>query len=383
MGRRGHGEGSIHQRSDGRWAAVLDLGWEGGKRRRKYVYGKTRREVQQKLAQVQHTHQQGLPLPTERQTVGHFLERWLRDVARMTVRPSTFVRYTELLTLHAIPVIGKRALAKLSPQDLQALYGQKLQEGLSPQTVVHIHRVLHRALRDAVRWNLAARNVCDLVDPPAVTRAEVRPLNLDQTVALLDAIEQDPLEALYVLAITSGMRQGELLALRWSDLDFEAGAVRAQRNVRRIRGMGYVEGDVKSTRSRRGLPLAPMAVTALQRHRARQAEARLRAGRAWEDRGLVFCNAEGRPANASTLSHRFRDLLERNGLPRVRFHDVRHGFASLLLNQLGEHPKVVQELLGHSAIGLTLDTYSHLIPSLKHDAIARLDALLQARRTQQ
>ena len=379
-GRRGHGEGSIYQRKDGRWVAELDLGWEGGKRKRKAVYGRTRREVQEKLGQAQHARRQGLTLPAERQQVGPFLERWLEDVAKPSVRPSTYVRYRELITLHAIPVLGRRRLAKLAPQDLQALYRMKLAEGLAPQTVVHLHRVLHAAFKQAMRWDLVARNVCELVDPPKVERREVKPLNLDQTVRLLEVVERDPLEALYVLAITTGMRQGEMLALRWTDLDLERATLRAQRNIRRVRGMGYVEGDTKSARGRRGLPLAPVAVAALQRHRTRQAEARLRAGPAWEDRDLIFCNDLGGRFNATTLSYRFRKLIERNELPPVRFHDLRHGFASLMLNELGEHGKVVQELLGHSTIGLTLDTYSHLMPSLRRDAVMRLGALLAARR---
>jgi integrase len=153
------------------------LGWQDGKRQRKYLSGKTKREVREKLLKAQHAQSEGLPPPAERHRVGPFLDRWLADVADPSVRRSTFVRYRELLSLHVIPIIGSRPLAKLTPQDVQALYGQKLRDGLSPQTVVHIHRVLHRALGQAVRWGLVARDICDLTDPPKVTRKEFTPLN--------------------------------------------------------------------------------------------------------------------------------------------------------------------------------------------------------------
>ena len=374
--RRGHGEGTIYEQ-DGRWRAVVDLGFENGKRKRKYLSGKTKREVLQKLAQKQQAHAQGLPLPAERQTVGPYLERWLSDVAEPSVRLSTFVRYRELLRLHAIPVIGSRPLTKLSPQDVQALYSQKLREGLSAQTVVHIHRVLHRALVQAVRWNLVARNVCDLVDPPRVSRREVRPLDAEQSRRFLTAAESDPFHALYVLAITTGMRQGELLGLRWSDLDLEAGALSVRRTAGRVRNLGIREDGPKTEKGRRSIRLTRAAVAALRANRVRQNEERLRAGGAWQDRDLVFPNAIGGPFNSLTLLRRFYRLLDSASLPRVRFHDLRHGTASLLL-ALGEHPKVVQELLGHSTIGITMDLYSHVAPSLQEATIERLGRLLEA-----
>jgi integrase len=262
MARRGQGEGAIYEQ-DGRWRAVIELGWESGKRKRKYLSGKTKREVLQKLAHAQQTQAQGLPVPAERQTVGHYLERWLTDVAERSVRTSTFVRYRELLVLHAIPVIGSRPLAKLSPQDLQALYAQKQRAGLSAQTIVHLHRVLHRALVQAVRWNLVARNVVDLVDPPRVIHKEIQPLDAEQSRRFLAAATGDPDEALYVLAVTTGMRQGEIIGLRWSDVDLDAGVLGVKRTLGRVRNLGIVEDMPKTAKSRRSVRLTQVGVATL------------------------------------------------------------------------------------------------------------------------
>ena len=376
--RRGHGEGSIFRRQDGLWVARLDLGYQNGGRKRKDYYGRTRREVQQKLAAAQRALKDGLPVTSDRHRLGQFLERWLEDVSRPSVRPRTYIRYRELLTLHAIPALGNRPIARITPQDLQRLYGSKLEEGLSPRTVGHLHRVLHRALQDAVRWGLVGRNVCDAVRPPKVLAHEMRALSPDEARQLLASAEGDRLEALYVLAVTAGLRQGELLGLKWQDVDLETARLQVRRTIARVNGNGFVESEPKSVKSRRSVNLTPMAVEALRRHRASQLEHRLEA-LAWEDSDLMFPNRVGRPIEAYNLLYRsFHPLLERAGLPRMRFHDLRHTAATLLLAQ-GVHPKVVQEMLGHSTVSLTLDTYSHVIPGLQEEAAAKMEALLASR----
>lgn len=375
MTRRGHNEGSIFQRRDGLWAALLDLGYSDGKRRRKALYGRTRGEVQGKLAAARRAVDDGLPLPTERQTLGRYLSRWLEDVARPGLRPRTFIRYRELLAGHVIPALGHRQLARVTPQDLQEVYARKLEEGLAPRTVGHIHRALHRALVDAMRWGLVARNVCDSVKPPKVQAPEMRALSPDEARQFLAAAVDDPLEALYVLAITAGLRQGEILGLKWQDVDLETAQLQVRRSIAWVTGRGSVEQEPKSARSRRNITLTPLAVEALRRHRQRQRERRLRA-LAWEDNELVFSNDVGRPIEATNLVRRsFYPLLERAEVPRVRFHDLRHTAATLLLTQ-GVHPKIVQEMLGHSQIAVTLDLYSHVTPTMQAEAAAKMQALL-------
>lgn len=371
--RRGHGEGSITKLPDGRWQARIDLGYQNGKRRRKALYGKTRHEVAQKLAKTLHEHQQGLPVTNERQTIAQFLTRWLDDSARHTLRPQTFKRYRELVNLHAIPHIGKVVLARLTPQHLANLYNERRKDGLSPRTVQFLHAVLHRALKQAVKWNLIARNPADAVEAPRPERKDIQPLRREQVETLLRAVEGDLLEALYILAVTTGMRLGELLALKWEDID--GSRLHIRHTLQRIDGQ-WLLMEPKSDRSRRSITLSVKAKAALLRHRVAQNEQRLAAGPAWEDWGLVFCNEIGQPLDGrNVLRGSFRRILGKTGLPVIRFHDLRHTAATLLLTQ-GIHPKKVQDLLGHSTISLTLDTYSHILPNLQDEVAATMDDLL-------
>lgn len=369
---RGHGEGSITQRNDGRWMARVSLP-DGS---RKSFYGATRREAQQKLTAALRNLEQGRPIAPERQTVGDFLTKWLAS-AKPNLRPSTYQRYEEVLRLHILPTLGKHRLARLMPPQLQALYAAKLAEGQAPRSVRKIHALLHRALGQARRWRLIPANPCDDVEQPRPADQAIQPLSPEQARALLAAATDDPLEALYVLALTTGMRQGELLALRWGDVDLERRRLAVTRTVRRISGQGWHVGPPKSKSGLRRIELTDLAVAALRRHRERQRFQRLAAGEAWQEQDLVFTNEVGGFIEATNLVQRsFRPLLERATLPRIRFHDLRHSTASLLLVE-GKLTKVVQELLGHSSIQITDDTYRHVAPVLHRDAVDALERLLR------
>jgi len=367
--KRGNAEGSIYKRADGRWAASvsLDRGW------RKSFYGRTREDVAHKLTAALKAKQDGLPVVGERQTVGQYLASWL-DAVRPSLRPRTFSRYEQYIRLHAVPELGRLPLARLSPQHLQRLYASRLAAGLSPTTVGHLHAVLHRALAQATRWGLVVRNVASLATRPRAQRQEMVTFSPEQAGSFLEAAQGDRYAALYTLALTTGMRQGELLALRWRDLDLEARTVQVRATLQRTRD-GFAFTEPKTTSSRRQVALTRAAVDALRRHRARQLEERL-AAIAWEDNGLVFANEVGRPVEATNLLRRsFHPLLERAGLPHIRFHDLRHTAATLLLAQ-GMHPKIVAEMLGHSAIAVTLDLYSHVTPTMQRQAADAMDAIL-------
>jgi integrase len=267
-------------------------------------------------------------------------------------------------------------LARLTPQQVQSLYAQKLDEGLSSSTVHHIRAQLHRALGAAVRLGLVARNVCDVIDPPRMHHHEMATLSPEQARALLVAAANDRFEALYVLALSTGMRQGELLALKWRDVDLE-GARLHVRTTRQYTAEGYQFTEPKTAHSRRLIALPETAVAALRQHRSRQAEERQRLGPAWEDRDLVFPNSIGRPMDGKHLLRReFRPLLKRGGLPAIRFHDLRHTAATLLLGS-GVNPKIVSEMLGHSHISITLSLYSHVTPHMQQQAAAAMDATLR------
>ena len=364
MARRGAGEGSIVKRADGRWMAQVDLGWAGGKRQRKFLYGKTRQEVARKLAAAVKAHQDGMPMSNERITVEAFLKDWLTST-RATVRPKTWQTYECYIRLHALPTLGRLPLAKLEPRHLQRLYADKLEEGLSPTSVHHLHAIIHRALGRAARWGVVPRNVAGLVDAPPMAHHEMRTLSPEEARRFLDAAAGDRLEALYVLALTTGMRQGELFRLRWQDVDLEGRTL-------------SVRGETKTAKSRRQVQLSDTAVAALRRHAGGQGDECRLAGSEWQETGLVFTNTVGRALLTANLTQRsFRPLLERAGLPVIRFHDLRHTAATLLLGK-GVHPKVVSELLGHSQVGVTLDLYSHVTPTMHQEAARTFDDLLRS-----
>lgn len=383
--RRGHGEGSIYRRADGRWCASYVIGrGPDGRLKRGYIYGETRAEVAAELTKVLAKKIDGLPVGGSRQTVAEFLDAWLQDVAKPSVRPRTYDCYSDIVERHIKPALGGVRLSKLSPQHLQKLYREKQEAGLT-RTVRLCHAVLHRALGQAAKWGLVPRNVADLVDAPKVPKKEFTPLSPEEAQRFLAAAEGDRFYALYVLAVVCGLRQAELLALRWGDLNLEEGTlqVRHQLQWRKRKdgeeGPAWVLTEPKSAKSRRVVTLPAVAVAALKKHKVRQMEERLRLGEVWQEHGLVFPSEIGTPMQPSNLIRRsFHPLLEKAGLPRIRFHDLRHTCATVLLAQ-GVHPKLVQEQLGHSQISLTLDTYSHVMPDMKREVAAKMDALFGAK----
>ena len=376
MSRRGQNEGSIFKRRDGRWAATVNLGWQDGKRKRKTFYGRSRREVQEKLSTALSDLQRGLSLGTDRQTLSQFLAQWLDDSVRPTVRPKTYDSYSQLVRLYLAPGLGQTRLSKLTPQHVQNLLNLRLAGGLSPRTVQYIHAVLRRALGQAVRWGLVPRNVATLVDPPRVYQPEVEPMNPDQARAFLDAVRGHRLEALYSVAIALGLRQGETLGLHWRDVDLDERTLRVRVARQRIAGMvQFVEP--KSARSRRVIAMPEVTVSALRAHKVRQLEERLQAGEHWHDIGLVFTSTIGTSLEPRNVTRHFHETLSRAGIPHKAFKDLRHTCASLLLAQ-GVHARVVMEVLGHSQIAVTLNTYSHVFPELKREAAEQMDVVLQS-----
>jgi len=254
------------------------------------------------------------------------------------------------------------------------LYRDKLDTGLSPRTVQLVHTTLRKALNQAVKWVLVPRNVADAAQAPRPTKREIRPLTLEQVRELLNAARGDRLEALYALAVSAGLREGELLGLRWEDVDFDRAILRVRQQLTRTRdGLSFTAPKRGKSRS---VQLTPNTTRALRDHRKRQLEERVGSAGLWQDSGLVFTTGRGTPLDVANLTYRsFRPLLERAGLPKIRFHDLRHTFATLMLSN-NEHPKVVQEMLGHSTITQTMDTYSHVLPNMQEQAASRLGVLL-------
>ena len=366
MAKRGNAEGSIYKRKDGRWAGAFLL--PNG--RRKAVYAKTRAEAGTKLRESQHLVARGMVLADERTTVETFLNTWLQTI-QSTVRPRTYQGYALNVERHLTPDLGHIRLARLTPETIQLLLAKKLAQGLAPQTVRNIHATLRAALRQAERWSVLARNPASLVSPPRVAREELQPRSVEQAQAFLQAVREDRLSALYYVAML-GLRQGEILGLRWEDLDFAVNTLRVQRTLQRYGGEYHLT-EPKTTRSRRTVPLPLPVVDALRAHRTKQYEERLRAGTMWqgEQWGLVFCREDGAPLSGAVVTHRFQSTLKQAGLPRQPFHRLRHSAASIMLAQ-GVPLRTVMEVLGHSEIGTTANIYGHLTGELTRDATERV-----------
>ena len=378
MARRGHGDGSIYKRSDGRWAAGITL--EGGKR--KTFYGKTRKEVQEKLKVALYEQQKGMLVTGPQQKVEQFLVHWLENVHKQSIRGRTYERYEQIIRLHLVPALGYHQLQKLSAQHLQSFYTSKIEEGLSATTVISFHNVLHKALETAVRWKLIAQNVCDLVSPPRRKQFVIQPLSLEQAQQLLQAARGHRLEALFVLALATGMRRGELLGLKWQDINLQTGQLQVRRILTRVpsklSGKGFTEAEPKTEKGRRSITLPPFVIEALKQHRIKQLEAKLKAGTAWQEHDYVFCTKIGTHLNPTRdVLDQLKGLLAQAGLPDIRFHDLRHSSATILLS-MDVHPKIVQEILGHSQISMTMDTYSHVLPTMQKIAMNKLNDAFQS-----
>jgi integrase len=369
--RRGNGEGSVYQRADGTWCATISVGYDAnGKRKRRTLFGKSKQQVQEKLAKLANEVAHQRDIEPQRIKLGEYLDRWLNDAAKPRIRETTYANYERVIKNHVKPHLGGVPLAKLTAFQIHGLYSCLELAGKSAETIRLVHAVLHRALKQAVRWRLIPFNMAADVDRPRAAKADISPLSAEQVKHLLKAAQGDRLEALYVLAVTAGMRLGELLGLQWSDLDLQGGAVMVQHSLQELNGK-LTLAEPKTARGRRRIELPQMAVDALNRHRKRMLKEGL-AGVSW-----VFPTPSGVPWRRSHFHfHQFKPLLKRADLPDIRFHDLRHTSATLLLSQ-GVHPKVVQERLGHSQISVTLDTYSHMLPTLQVEAAGKLDSLLQ------
>ena len=374
MGRRGNGEGSITRRKDGLYMGRYTVQTPTGKKR-KALYGKTRQEVAEKLTRAMADRDGGLVFDADNMKVGEYLERWLVDSVLDTVRPTTYERYEQIVRIHIRPALGAMKLKNLAPVHVRGLYREKLEAGLSARTVQYIHVTLHKALKQAVQDGLIPRNTTEAVKPPQVRREEIRPLSAEQVKVLLETACGDRLEALFVLAIHTGLRQGELLGLKWEDVDLEDGTLRVRRTLATAKGGPRLMAP-KTKSSRRSVKLTQGAMDALRSHLKGQLQEIDMAGSLWQENGLVFASEIGEFLDRRYLtSRRFKALLKRAQLLEIRFHDLRHTCATLLLSS-NVNPKIVSEMLGHATIAITLDTYSHVLPNMRDQAAAAMEEAL-------
>jgi integrase len=376
-------KGHLRERSPGHWAIVLDVrDPETGKRRRKWHSFKgTKREAQIECARLVSEISGGAYIEPAKTTVGQFLDRWLEHM-KSQVAPRTHERYSEIARKSIAPLLGNLLLPKLQPARISAAYAKALADGrrdgkggLSPRTVGHMHRILRQALQQAIRWQILARNPADAVRPPKVERSKMRALDPSETAALLDAVHSTRLFMPVLLAITTGMRRGEITALRWRAVDLANAQLAVVASAEQT-ALGVREKETKSGRART-VSLTGLALEELGRQKARQAEELLRLGIRQTDDMHVVAQIDGQPLMPQSLTHEFSRFIASNTLPRIRFHDLRHTHATQLLAS-GVHPKIAQERLGHANIGTTLDLYSHVMPGMQNDAASRVDVALRA-----
>jgi integrase len=407
MAKRANGEGTITKRADGRYAAAAYVLKPDGTRTRKWVYGKTRTEVADKLTEMQEKTRQGIPAVTSNMPLGKYLDYWLTTVAPERFKPSTLGSYAPITRVYIVPALGRKPLNRLTPADVRRfLAGFKTgcmccARGLdakrpeekreccavgrcckrlpSARTVQYAHAVLRSALQNAVREELLARNVARLVERPAVPHKEVQPLTGPEARRLLRAARDHRLYPLWHLLISTGLRRGEVLALTWDDIDLETRQLRVRRNLQRVNGH-LIFGTPKTARSRRTIALPTSCVARLRQHQERQAQVRADAGADWcplddQPERLVFTSLTGTPLDPRNLNRSLAALCKRANLRPVRVHDLRHTAASLMLAE-GVAVRTIMETLGHSTITMTLDTYAHLTETTLRDAADRMDGVL-------
>lgn len=367
------------------WCFVVDLprGVDGKRRQKRQSGYNTKKEAEAALAAMIDRINRGDYIEPTTETVKDYLERWLRDSVQNKARQTTVGNYRFLLEKHVIPVIGGIVLSKLQPMHIQSLYRLKLESGridrsggLSPTTVRRIHAVLHKAFATAVKWQLLPRNPADAVEVPKPARTQMKYYNKSQVEKLLATVEDDAFyHTLYLTAIMTGLRRGELLALRWQDINLESASASICRSLVQLSDGSLAFQFPKTEHGERNIALPQVVVIAFMQHREYQNKRKSDMGDSYQDQNLVFADELGNPIVPSTLLRHFKKSLANAKLPHIRFHDLRHTHATLMLAQ-GVHPKVVSERLGHGSIQITLDIYSHALPNLQAEAAKKLEQAL-------
>jgi integrase len=375
-----YGSGSVYQMKDGRYAASIKDPASG---KRIVRYGKTQKEAEKKLEDVKFEIRQGTLATGPNQTVEQYLTTWLEDVQKQGIEEVSYIKQKRILSKHIIPAFGHMRLKSLTAQHVQQLYTALFKKGYKPNTIQSIHAFVHKALKNAVRWKLVSFNVADQVTIPRKQQGgeeetEVaQALTAEQALHLLKAARDHPLEAFVALALITGMRHGELAALRWQDVDLEKRRLSIKWTVAFDWEYGFIKGDPKSKSSARNIQLPQFVVNALLRHRTRIEELKVKMGELWEENDLVFPNRYGRYHRPSHTGLQFHRLLKKAGLPKIRIHDLRHSTASLLIIVLKMPPKLVQELLGHSTMDMTMDIYTHSNEAQQREMMDAFDSFLE------
>lgn len=406
---RSKGLPTIRERKDRKnlWQAQVNLGYDPGtgKYRRKTIFGRTQEECRQKLIKALAEIQQGTFVYDDSTKLSDWLDTWLEEYKKGKIRPTTYANYESIIRVHIKAKLGQAKLKDLTPDMLQKFYNGKLKEGLSVRNVKYIHTVLHQSLKRAVKSGLVIRNAAEATELPSYDPGEARVLSIEEQNKFINILEIDRLGIAFLLDLYTGLRRGELLGLTWKDIDFNKGILKVRQSLLRVNKDGIDRDNIlamfdeskdtktvlvlqkpKTKKGTRIIPLGDTIIKRLRQHKAKQNEEKLKAGGLVEDGGLysdyglVFCTSLGGPIEPRNFGRTFYNLIEKAGLEDVNLHALRHTFATRLLES-GEHPKVVQELLGHSSITMTLDIYSHVMPDIKEKAIKKLDSIYEQKET--
>ena len=375
-------KGHIRERSPGRWAIVIDVRdpQTGRRKRRWHSFQGGKREAQIERSRLISELKGGSYIDPSRLTVAAFLDRWIEHMQGQ-VSPRSHERYAEIARKNIAPLLGGVTLPKLQPAHISAAYAKALtsgrrdgQGGLSPRTVHHMHRALRQALQQAVRWQMLVRNPADMVKPPKVEHKQMLTLDADGTVALIEAARGTGMFVPILLGVLCGLRRGEVSALRWRSVDLDAGTLAVVASTEQT-DQGVREKETKSGKGR-AVDLPALVAVELRAHRIRQAETLLQLGVPLSGDHHVVARADGKPLQPRSLTHAFIKFIRRQGLQRIRLHDLRHSHATHMLIA-GVHPKIAQERLGHSSVSVTIDLYSHVLPGMQAEAVSRVDAAMK------
>jgi len=391
---------SIRQRKDRNgkkldcWEALITLGRDPGtgKVKRLAVYGKTQQECRDKLIETLQSIKNQTFVEPHKITVESWMDTWLKEYKKDNIRPTTYSSYEYIIRVHIKPNLGKAYLRDLRPEQIQKFYNERKASGLSSRTVRYIHTILHEALEQAVKNNLIVRNVTDATTLPKQEKKEMRVLTVEEQNRFMEVLSADKMGIIFKLDLATGMRKGELIALTWNNVNLRDGVIRVTRSLSRTRvnfdkeskenKTAVIIQKPKTKKGERSIPLFDSIITDLKKHKEAEKEKLKNLG--WDDikikqhfkDGLVFTNELGGHIEPRNLSRKFYSLVKAAGISKANLHCLRHSFATRLL-EMGVSPKVVQEILGHSTITLTLDTYSHVMPELKKAAVDKLSGLFE------
>jgi len=379
-------KGHIYQRAKGSWTIVYDLPMDTvtGRRRQKSQRVKgTKRDAERALREVLLSLEQGSYVKPNKIALGELLRQWLKEYASMNTTDRTQESYTSIIERHLIPALGRVSLVDLQAQNIQSYYAKKLSEGradgkggLSARSVVYHHRILSKALDYAVKMGLVVRNMAKVVEPPRVARVTMQTLSQEEVSRFLDVARETDYYVYFATLLYTGLRRGELLALRWRNMDLGSGKLSVVETAYRLGSGEYRIKEPKTPQSRRSVILPPSLVDLFKVYRFDQELLRIQLGISLNADDFVFIRPDGSPINPNAVTLAFRRIIKRAGLKDIRIHDLRHTHATLML-KAGIHPKVVSERLGHANIGITLDIYSHVLPGLQEAAAEKFDRIFE------